>query len=111
MATATDSTGDFQILKPASWPRPSGYSNGIAVSGRQIFVAGQIGWDSQCKFNSTKLADHVRQALKNICAGLGEVHAGPEHIGRLPCFLTSRDEYVNDLENVGAAYREVMGKN
>jgi len=111
MATATDRAGDFQILKPASWPRPSGYSNGIAVTGRQIFVAGQIGWDSQCKFNSTKLADQVRQALKNICAVLAEAQAGPEHIVRLTWFLTSRDEYVNDLENIGAAYREVMGKN
>src|SRR5437868_248208 len=83
MATATEMAGDFQILKPASWPRPSGYSNGIAVTGRQIFVAGQIGWDSQCKFNSTKLADQVRQALKNICAVLGEAQAGPEHIVRL----------------------------
>src|SRR3954467_14723959 len=110
MATATDSTGDFQILKPASWPRPSGYSNGIAATGRQIFVAGQVGWDSECKFNSSKLADQVRQALQNICAVLAEAHAGPEHIVRLTWFLTSRDEYVSELESIGAAYRQVMGK-
>jgi enamine deaminase RidA (YjgF/YER057c/UK114 family) len=111
MATATDMAGDFQILKPASWPRPSGYSNGIAATGRQIFVAGQIGWDSDCKFKSTKLADQVRQALRNICAVLAEAHARPEHIVRLTWFLTSRDEYVSELEDIGAAYREVMGKN
>jgi enamine deaminase RidA (YjgF/YER057c/UK114 family) len=98
------------ILKPPSWPRPSGYSNGIAARGRQIFVAGQIGWDAAGHFPSSRLADQVRQALLNICAVLAEAQAGPEHIVRLTWFLTSRDEYLADLENVGAAYREVMGK-
>jgi len=64
-------TTEVQILKPAAWPRPSGYSNGIAATGRQIFVAGQVGWDAQCKFNSARLADQVKQALQNICAVLG----------------------------------------
>jgi enamine deaminase RidA (YjgF/YER057c/UK114 family) len=102
---------EYQILKPSTWPRPSGYSNGIAVNGRQIFVAGQVGWDSQCRFNSTRLADQVRQALQNICAVLAEANAGPEHIVRLTWYLTSRDEYLSDLESIGVAYREVMGKN
>jgi enamine deaminase RidA (YjgF/YER057c/UK114 family) len=111
MATATYTASDFQVLKPAGWPRPSGYSNGIAATGRQIFVAGQVGWDGTCKFNSTRLSDQVRQALKNICAVLAEAQAGPEHIVRLTWYLTSRDEYLSDLESIGAAYREVMGKN
>jgi len=111
MATATDTASDFQVLKPAGWPRPSGYSNGIAATGRQIFVAGQVGWDGNCKFSSSKLADQVRQALKNICAVLAEAQAGPEHIVRLTWYITSRDEYLSDLANIGAAYREVMGKN
>src|SRR3569833_678491 len=99
METASDMGGGFQILKPASWPRPSGYSNGIAVTGRQIFVAGQIGWDSECKFKSTKLADQVRQTHKNNNTKQAKTQAGPEHIVRLTWFLTSRDEYVNDLED------------
>ena len=106
-----DTSNEFQILKPANWPRPSGYSNGIAISGRQIFVAGQVGWDAECKFNSTRLADQVRQALQNICTVLAEAQAGPEHVVRLTWFLTSRDEYLADLDNIGAAYRDVMGKN
>jgi enamine deaminase RidA (YjgF/YER057c/UK114 family) len=106
-----DTANEFQILKPASWPRPSGYSNGIAITGRQIFVAGQVGWNAECKFTSTGLADQVRQALQNICAVLAEAHAGPEHIVRLTWFLTSRDEYLADLDTIGAAYRDVMGKN
>jgi len=102
---------EVQVLKPAGWPRPSGYSNGIAATGRQIFVAGQVGWDAQCKFNSARLADQVKQALQNICAVLAEAQAGPEHIVRLTWYLTSRDEYISELDNIGAAYREVMGKN
>jgi enamine deaminase RidA (YjgF/YER057c/UK114 family) len=111
MATATDVANEFQVLKPAAWPRPSGYSNGIAATGRQIFVAGQVGWDGACQFRSTRLADQVRQALENICAVLAEAQAGPEHIVRLTWYLTSRDEYLSDLESIGAAYRQVMGKN
>jgi enamine deaminase RidA (YjgF/YER057c/UK114 family) len=102
--------GELQVLKPTHWPRPSGYSNGIAVTGRQVFVAGQVGWDAGCKFNSTRLADQVRQALQNICTVLAEAQAGPEHVVRLTWYLTSRDEYLADLENIGSAYRDVMGK-
>jgi enamine deaminase RidA (YjgF/YER057c/UK114 family) len=101
----------LEILKPAHWPRPSGYSNGIAVTGRQIFVAGQVGWNAECRFTSARLGDQVRQALQNICAVLAEAHAGPEHIVRLTWFLTSREEYLADLEAIGTAYREVMGRN
>jgi enamine deaminase RidA (YjgF/YER057c/UK114 family) len=100
-----------EILKPAQWPQPSGYSNGIAVSGRQIFVAGQVGWDTHCRFHSTRLSDQVRQALQNICTVLAEAQAGPEHIVRLTWYLTSRDEYHAELESIGVAYRAVMGKN
>ena len=100
----------YDILKPAGWPRPNGYSNGIAASGRQVFVAGQVGWDAQCRFNSARLADQIRQALRNVCAVLAEAKAGPEHIVRLTWYLTSREEYLSDLANIGAAYREIMGK-
>jgi enamine deaminase RidA (YjgF/YER057c/UK114 family) len=100
-----------QILQPAQWPRPRGYSNGIAASGRQIFIAGQIGWDAQGRFNSERLADQVRQALENICTVLAQAKAGPEHIVRLTWYVTSRDEYHAELAAIGAAYRAVMGKN
>lgn len=99
-----------QILNPAGWPRPRGYSNGIAASGRQIFVAGQVGWDASCRFGSTRLADQVRQSLENIRAVLATAHAGPEHIVRLTWYVTSRDEYRAELDSIGAAYRAVMGK-
>jgi len=100
-----------QILKPAHWPRPNGYSNGIASTGRQVFVAGQVGWDANGRFHSARLADQVRQALHNVCAVLAEAQARPEHIVRLTWYLTSREEYLSDLESIGQAYREVMGRN
>lgn len=99
-----------RILQPADWSRPHGYSNGIAVSGRQIFVAGQVGWDAQCRFSSERLADQVRQALDNICAVLAQAEAGPEHIVRLTWYVTSRDEYYAQLAEIGAAYRAIMGR-
>ena len=100
-----------QILQPVEWPRPRGYANGIAVSGQQIFVAGQIGWDAQGRFASERLADQVGQALENICTVLAQAEAGPEHIVRLTWYVTSRDEYHAELAAIGSAYRAVMGKN
>ena len=100
-----------QILNPSGWPRPKGYSNGIAVSGRQVYVAGQIGWNAQGRFVSDQLAEQVRQALLNICAVLAEAKALPEHIVRLTWYVTSREEYHANLPAIGAAYRAVLGKN
>jgi enamine deaminase RidA (YjgF/YER057c/UK114 family) len=100
----------FQILLPEGWPRPRGYSNGILAEGRQVFVAGQIGWDSQGRFVSPNLAGQVKQSLENILAVLAEAAGRPEHIVRLTWFVTSREEYYAELAQIGAAYREVMGK-
>lgn len=100
----------FEILQPQGWPRPKGYSNGVAAQGRQIFVAGQVGWDAEGRFVSTQLAGQVKQALLNILAVLAEADAKPEHIVRLTWYVTSRDEYHAQLREIGAAYREVMGK-
>ena len=99
----------LEILLPEGWPRPKGYSNGVAAQGRQVFVAGQVGWDSQGRF-AAGLAGQVRQALVNIVAVLAEAGGGPEHIVRLTWFVTSREEYHAELAQIGAGYREVMGK-
>jgi enamine deaminase RidA (YjgF/YER057c/UK114 family) len=100
----------FEVLQPQGWPRPKGYSNGIAAQGRQIFLAGQVGWDAQGRFASSQLAGQVKQALLNIVAVLAQADAQPEHIVRLTWYVTSRDEYHAQLREIGAAYREVMGK-
>ena len=100
-----------QVLQPAGWERPRGYSNGVAASGRQVYVAGQIGWDGNCRFASDRFADQVRQALSNVVAVLAEAGGRPEHLVRLTWYVTSREEYYAQLAEVGAAYREVIGRN
>ena len=100
----------LRILNPQGWPRPRGYSHGIAAQGEQIFVAGQIGWDSEGRFASDQLHDQVRQALENILAVLASAGAGAQHIVRLTWFVTSREEYHASSKQIGAAYRAVMGK-
>ncbi|HPF26624.1 MAG TPA: RidA family protein [Steroidobacteraceae bacterium] len=106
----TDTRGELAFLQPPGWARPRGYSNGIAARGRQIFVSGQIGWDANCQFHSSQLAKQVKQALQNIVAVLAEAEARPEHIVRLTWYVTSRDEYLHEVRDIGAAYREVLGK-
>jgi enamine deaminase RidA (YjgF/YER057c/UK114 family) len=101
----------MQVLQPPGWARPKGYANGIVAKGRLVFVAGQIGWNAECRFTSDRFSDQVRQALRNIVAVLAEAGAGPEHLVRLTWYVTSRDEYLEQVAEVGAAYREVLGKN
>jgi enamine deaminase RidA (YjgF/YER057c/UK114 family) len=98
------------ILQPHGWPRPRGYSNGMAARGLQVFVSGQIGWDADGEFPSLILADQVRQALLNIVAVLAEAGAGPAHVVRLTWYVTNREEYLEQAAAIGVAYRGVMGK-
>lgn len=100
----------MRVIQPSGWARPSGYSNGVGARGEQLFVAGQIGWNSDQRFESDDLVDQVRQALTNIRAVLEAAGAGPEHIVRLNWFVTDMDGYRSRLKEIGAAYREVMGK-
>lgn len=99
-----------ETLQPAGWPRPRGYANGIAASGRLVFVAGQVGWDARGGVVGPDLVDQVRQALRNVAAVLAEGGARPEHVARMTWYLASKDEYNARLPEIGAAYREVMGK-
>ena len=101
----------MQILQPPGWNRPKGYSNGVAASGRMVFVAGQIGWNAEEIFESDGFADQFRQALVNIVAVLGEAGAGPEHIVRMTMYFTDKRDYLDRIREVGAAYREVIGRN
>jgi enamine deaminase RidA (YjgF/YER057c/UK114 family) len=100
-----------EILQPEGWAKPRGYANGIAARGRQIYIAGQIGWDGQCRFAEGGFAAQVRQALTNIVAVLATAGAGPEHLVRLTWYVTDRAEYLAELPEVGRAYREVIGRN
>lgn len=99
-----------QILQPPGWARPRGYANGVAAEGRQLYLAGQIGWNAKQQIVSDDLAPQVRQALANIVELLACAAAGPEHLVRLTWYVTSREEYYAAIEGIGAAYREVIGQ-
>ena len=100
-----------RFLQPEGWPRPSGYSNGVMAQGRQVFIAGQVGWNPRSgKFESASLVDQAAQTLRNVLAVLAQADGRPEHIVRMTWYFTSRSEYLIHLKEIGAAYREVMGK-
>lgn len=99
----------MQILQPPGWARPRGYSNGIAASGKMVFVSGMIGWDAQCQFQTDDFAEQTAQALRNVVAVLAEAGARPEHIVRMTWYVTDKQEYVAAYKAIGAAYREIIG--
>ena len=99
----------MKALLPPGWPRPKGYSNGMAARGRIIVTAGVVGWDSEEKFVSNTLAGQFAQVLRNILAILECDGAGPENIARLTCYVTSIDEYLASLSEIGAAWKEIIG--
>jgi enamine deaminase RidA (YjgF/YER057c/UK114 family) len=96
-------------LNPPGWPSPRGYSNGVAASGRQLFVAGQIGWDETGALVEGGLVNQVRQALSNCLVVLAQADAGPEHITRMTWLVADRGDYVAQRSAIGEVYRELMG--
>jgi enamine deaminase RidA (YjgF/YER057c/UK114 family) len=100
----------MNVLQPPEWARPKGYANGVSTRGRLIFISGQVGWNAQCEFTSDVLAEQVGQTLRNIVRVLEEGHAEARHLVRLTWFIRSREAYYRELREIGAAYREVIGK-
>lgn len=100
-----------EILQPPGWPKPKGYSNGIAAEGRLVFVGGQIGWDENEVLVSDDLAAQVKRILLNTTAVLREAGAGPEHVVRMTWYVTDKKEYLGAVREIGAAYRDIMGRN
>jgi enamine deaminase RidA (YjgF/YER057c/UK114 family) len=99
----------MQVLLPPGWPRPKGYANGVVSSGRQVFIAGMIGWDAQQVFHSDDFGDQARQALANIVAVLAEAGGRPEHLVRLTWYVLDKREYLAAGKAVGQAWRELIG--
>ena len=99
-----------RILQPQGWPRPKGYSNGIAGRGELVFTAGLVGWDTGGAF-PRGFVDQLRQTLINTVAVLAEAGARPEHVVRMTWYVTDRSLYLDSGREVGAVYREIMGKN
>ena len=100
---------DPQVLLPPGWPRPRGYANGVATRGRQVFIAGMIGWDAQGVFHSDDFADQARQALANIVAVLAQAGGKPQHLVRLTWYVLDKREYLAAGKAVGAAFKALIG--
>jgi len=100
----------MQILQPPGWARAKGFSNGIAASGKLVFIAGQVGWTGEGEWKSRDFAGQFRQALANILEVLAQANGKPEHIVRLTWYVLDKREYLSSLKAVGQAYRELMGR-
>lgn len=98
------------VLHPPGWPRPKGYAAGIAARGTLVFVSGQVGWDEHGRFASAQIAEQVRRTLRNVLAVLAEAGGRPEHVARMTWYVTDKGAYLAAQREIGAAYREVMGR-
>jgi enamine deaminase RidA (YjgF/YER057c/UK114 family) len=98
------------FLHPRGWKTAKGFSNGVAAQGRMVFLAGQVGWNAEQRFESKDFVGQARQALANIVALVAEGGGKPEHITRLTWFVLDKQEYLSNLRELGEAYRGVIGK-
>ena len=99
----------MEVILPSGWPRPKGYANGVAASGKMLFIAGMIGWDAQGRFESDDFAVQARQALRNIADVLREAGGKPENIVRMTWYVTDKREYQAASREIGQAFREIIG--
>ncbi len=100
----------MKTLQPPGWARPKGFANGIAARGTLVFIAGQVGWTGQGEWRERSFAGQFRQALHNVLSVLREANGKPQHIARLTWYVLDKKEYLASLKEVGAAYRELMGR-
>ncbi len=101
----------MKMLQPPGWARPKGFSHGVATrGGTTVYIAGQVGWNAEERFEETSFAGQFRQTLENILAVLGEAGGRPEHIVRMTWYVLDKQEYLDSLREVGAAYRELIGR-
>jgi len=99
----------MKVLLPPGWPRPKGYANGVSVRGRQIYVAGMIGWDAHGVFHTDDIGGQTRQALQNIVEVLAEGGATPQHIVRMTWYVKDKNAYIAAYPEIGQAYRALIG--
>jgi enamine deaminase RidA (YjgF/YER057c/UK114 family) len=100
-----------ESINPAGWPRPKGYANGVLAEGRQLYIAGQIGWDENEQFTGPDFLSQATQALNNIAAVLAQAGGKPEHLVRMTWYVTDKQQYKAALQELGTAYRNALGRN
>lgn len=99
-----------RTILPEGWPRPRGYANGMVASGELLAVAGQIGWNAREQFESLEFGPQFRQALQNVVAVVEAAGGTVQDIISLTIYVTDKREYIAQIDQVGAAYRELFGK-
>jgi enamine deaminase RidA (YjgF/YER057c/UK114 family) len=99
-----------RVLQPPAWTAPIGYSNGIAASGRLVFIAGQVGWNAEQRFTSEELAPQFEQALQNVLTVLGEAGGAPSDICRMTAYCTDKAAYLSARPELGRIWRALMGR-
>ncbi len=100
----------WNVLQPPGWVQPKGYSNGIEARGRQIYVAGMVGWNEKSQFETDDFIGQCRQTLRNIVQTLACAQAGPQHIVRLTWYVKDKHEYLARARELGTVYQEVIGR-
>jgi enamine deaminase RidA (YjgF/YER057c/UK114 family) len=103
-------TQAHEFLHPKSWKQTKGFANGIVAEGRTVFLAGQIGWNAEQKLESLDFVDQARQALANVVALVEEAGGRAEHVTRMTWFVVDKQEYLSRLNDLGKAYKAVMGR-
>ena len=104
------SKSTVEFVQPKSWAPPKGYANGVVAQGRQVFIAGQVGWNAQAQFESDDFVSQVEQALKNTVDVLAAAGGKPHHLVRLNWYVTDKAEYVARQREIGEAYRRTIGR-
>ncbi|MDE2579423.1 MAG: RidA family protein [Hyphomicrobiales bacterium] len=100
----------IEIVQPEGWAKPKGYSNGILATGRSLYVGGQIGWNSQCVFETLDLVAQFRQTLQNVLDVVHTAGGNASHIVQMTWYLTDKAEYASRLKEIGEVYRALMGR-
>lgn len=100
----------LRAINPPGWARPKGYSNAVVGRGTIVMVAGQIGWNAQQQFETDHFVAQLRQALSNTVAVLAAAGAKPEHVARMTWYVTDKRRYLAEMAEVGAAWRDIMGR-
>jgi len=99
------------FIEPPTLAAPKGYANGVLLGpGRILFVAGQIGWNAERTLVGDGMPDQFAQALDNVLAVVREAGGVPEHVGRLTIYVTDKSRYLAATKDIGARYRERMGR-
>ena len=95
-------------IQPAGWARPRGYSNGIVAQGRYLAVAGQIGWNERCEWQSDDFLEQATQALRNVLAVVEAAGGSPQCIVRLTWYVINKHQYLAASRALGAVYTELF---